>query len=303
MVRGRARLAAVAAISGLAGLLAGCVAPDGIDRDLTGGWGPMPEPVGWLPAAAACHPEGYQPTSPLSAYQPGDCELLHATETGHVGEFTGDAADRVTPPPEGSPEWREAYAGCDDGTAEFLGGDFRNGMLWLGVSVPSAAAWEGGARWFRCELVGYDVHAGTFQDRQGSLAGALAGDSELRLGCHRSGDADDEGFLAEMQPVPCDQPHNAEYVGVWRAPNVPYLAPDDGDSEGRVHRGCREQVAGYVDVPVDGNLVFRTGTIATWMSEQDWENGDRGFRCYLWLDGVELDGSLRGAGTDGLPVR
>ena len=43
-------------------------------------------------------------------------------------------------------------------------------------------------------------------------------------------------------------------------------------------------------------------SIADWMDEEDWNNGDHGFRCYLWLNGEEITESLQGAGTDAMPV-
>ena len=287
---------------GLISVAAGCGRPAGIDGDLTGGWRPMPEPVGWVPAAGTCHPGEYHVTGLMMEYQPVDCQLWHATETAHVGEFTGEAADRVTPPPEGSREWREAYAVCDQAAADYLGEDFRHGMLWLGVTVPSVAAWEGGARWFRCELEPFDPHAGTFEERLGSLAGALEDEADLRLSCYQAVTSEDDADVEEMRPRGCDEPHNSEFVGVWRGPDVPYPDRAGEDSARLVHDGCLERVAEYADVPVDGNLEFRTGTIGFWMSEEEWDNGDRGLRCYLWLD-RELTESLQGAGTDGLPVR
>lgn len=308
-MRGQARRTAAVA-AGLAGLLlaglglAGCAPPDGVDGDLTGGWAALPGPTPFVPEAG-CHPVGHRETSSLAGYRPVECADSHVAETFHVGEFTGDAADRVTPPPDGSPERRAAYRECDEAATGFLGADFRHGRLWLGVATPSSRAWEGGARWFRCELV--ELHGPQDwpgRNRRGSLAGALADESDLALGCYQAvepeGGADGD---IRLRPRECDEPHNAEFAGVWRAPDIPYPPADDEEAAVRVFRGCRERVAEYADVPDDGNLVFRTGTVATWMSEAEWNNGDRGFRCYLYLEGAELTESLEGAGTAGLPVR
>jgi hypothetical protein len=69
-----------------------------------------------------------------------------------------------------------------------------------------------------------------------------------------------------------------------------------------VHRACRELVAEYAGVPVDGDLPFRTGTYVDPIFDEDWDNGDRGFRCHLWLEDAELTESLKDAGPDALPV-
>ncbi|QSB15050.1 septum formation family protein [Natronosporangium hydrolyticum] len=299
-MRGRKTAAAVVGTGVMGLLLTGCSLPDGIDGDLTSSWSELAEPVGFVPDAAVCHDAEYDERGSLADYQPVDCADPHLTETVYVGEFTDSAGERTNPPSAGSSDWRSAYRSCDDGAADYLGADFRYARLWLGVTVPTEEAWAGGARWFRCEVASLEDRDRT---RSGSLAGALSGDSELRLGCFEVGLGDDDQSIESMDPVPCDEPHHAEFVGVWEAPDVPYLDGREGDSAEQVHRGCREQVAEYVDVPVDGDLQFRTGTIADWMEEEDWDNGDRKFRCYLWLNGEELEDSLADGGDSALPVR
>lgn len=301
----RGRVPGLAAgIVGLAGplLVAGCATPEGIDRDLTGDWRPMPSAVGWVPEVGACHQGDYQTASSLIGYQPVDCQSGHLTETVHVGEFTQEAAERVTPPPDGAAEWRTAYQECDEAAADYLGTDFRHGHLWMGVTVPSVAGWEGGARWFRCEVLEIDVDTNELQTRVESLAGVLAGESDLLLRCFEA-ETPDPDQVDRLIPTGCGEPHDAEFVGTWVAPDVPYLDQEDEDSHEQVHRGCLEEVAGYVDVPVDGNLQFRSGTITFGMREEEWDRGDRAFRCFLWLDDEDLTRSLKGTGTDGLPIR
>lgn len=305
---GRVWRAAALGVTGLATaiLLAGCTLPDGIDGDFTDGWAGFPQPVGFVPAAGACHAGGYQETTTLADYQPVPCTEPHRIETVYVGEFTEAAADLPAPPPTGSAEWQEAFLRCDEAAAEYLGADFRSGLLWLGVSVPSAAAWEGGARWFRCDAHETEEVGGSgARDRSESLAGALADGSELALGCFDvEVDPEDDTRITAMNPIGCDQAHHAEFVGIWFAPDGPYV-PIDGDDEDTdpVHAACLELVAEYVDVPVDGDLDTRSGTIATWIDEADWENGDRGYRCYLYLDEGGVTDSLEGAGPEGLPIQ
>lgn len=275
--------------------------PDGVDGDLVDAWGGFAEPVGFTPDPAVCHQDSYQQVGARIDYSPVDCEQPHLTQTGFVGEFTDEDADSDEAPEPGSASLRRAYRECEGEIADYLGADFRFGRLWLGVTAPSQAGWDGGARWFRCELVEVESIYGAPVERQGSLAGALEGDSDLRLRCF-SADVNDDGQVEGMAAVGCADTHDAEFVGVWRAPSGDYLDPSDSDAETTVYEGCREQVAEYVDVPVDGSLQNRTGAIADWMSEDDWRAGDRSFRCYLWLPERELTESLAGAGEDALPV-
>lgn len=302
MRRTGTRLAAGAALLPL--LLAACGGgpPDGVDGDLTGDWGAFGQPVAFTPTAQVCHEEPYLPTVPAPDYQPVGCEEPHLTETVHVGVFSGKDTELEKPPPHSSSAVRRAYRECDQQVEEFLGANFRSARLWLGVAIPSKAGWQGGARWFRCDLVEVASLYGEPVERNASLAGALAeGSGGLGLRCFRA--KTNDGEIEEMSPIGCKKVHQVEFVGVWRAPDGPYPDYADDSAEERVYDGCREVIAGYVDVPVDGNLVFRTGAIAHWMSEQDWQMGDRSFRCYLWLPGRDIKKSLAGAGTDALPVR
>lgn len=311
-MRGRSQATTVSAARRAAGLLlaapllllAGCTLPAGVDGDLTAGWESLPEPAGFVPEVGVCHEDEHQETGVLADYRPVDCDQPHLAETVHVGEFSGDHAEREAPPSPGSGVWRSAFRDCDEGATEYLGADFRNARLWLGVTVPSGEAWQGGARWFRCDVVALDERLWTERTRSDSLAGALADEgSELRLRCFEVEVDEGESSIDRMEPASCDQLHHAQFVGLWEAPDGSYLDGADADSAEQVHRGCREQVAAYADLPVDDDLQFRTGTIADWMEEEDWDNGDRKFRCYLWLNGDEIEGSLAGAGASELPVQ
>lgn len=302
----RVRVAVLAAGGVATGLvLAGCSLPDGVDGKLTDSWAAMAEPVGFVPAVGTCHLTEYQESGTLAEYEPVSCDEPHVTEVVHVGEFTDTGGDRVTPPAAGSEEWRSAFGECEEGASEYLGADFRYARLWLGVVLPSTQAWEGGSRWFRCDVVEFEDRIEFDRTRSGTLAGALGDDSAgLRLGCFEVVLTDDDEGIRRMDPVDCEAEHHAEFVGIWRAPaDGGYLDGDAQESVDEVHAGCREVVAEYVDLPVDDDLAFRTGTIADWMDEADWDNGDHGFRCYLWLNGEDIEGSLRDAGTDGMPVR
>jgi hypothetical protein len=284
-------------------LLAACGAPSGgVDGDLAGGWDSFGMPVAFTPAAQVCHQEPYLPTVPAPDYRPVSCDRPHLSETVYVGTFSGKTTERKKPPELGSVALRRAYRECEQRAGEYLGANFRHGRLWLGVATPSAAGWRGGARWFRCDLLEVASLLGEPVERDAPLAGALAkGSGGLGLKCFRT--KTNDGDIEEMSPIGCKKVHQVEFVGVWRAPDGPYPGYEDDSAEATVYDGCREKIAEYVDVPVDGDLTFRTGAIALWMSKQDWRMGDRAFRCLLWLPGRDIKKSLAGAGTDALPVR
>jgi hypothetical protein len=295
---------AVAVVCGFAAVLvAGCGNPGGVDGSITDDWVAVSEPKSFVPEAGACHEATYAVSGSLSTYAPVDCTEPHRGETIYVGTFSGAATTRRTPPPKGSVQLRPAYAECDEQARTYLGEDFRHGRLWLGVVVPSASGWDGGARWFRCDL--YEVtnveEFGEPVTRQASLKGELTGDSPLALGCYQV-TADASGSIDSMKTIACTTAHNSEFVGVYAAPAAAGYPKSDADWQ-RMHTGCRGAVASYVKVPNDAELKFRTGTVAVPNLEDDWKAGNHGVRCYLYLKDAKFTKSLEGAGSKALPVR
>ena len=298
MARRSLKLMAVGALGAL--LVAGC-APPGIDGDLVNNWAAMPQPERWSPPEGDCHGDSFRGLNRiLAGYAPMDCEEFHAWETYHVGTFTGEDADRVTPPPARSPEQARAYQECSDHADEFLGGKWRDGRVEIRVIYPPENGWSGGARWFRCDISEIEGMTGGENDRdknrKGSLSGSLAGQAApLARGCYRA-EGKNDGV-----PVSCDKPHHYEYVGTWIVPqSLGYNQLAERDYA-RPHRECRSLVAKHVGVPDDANLIYRTGTYMIIPHKESWDSGDRGVNCMLWLD-RRLTGSLKGAGTKGLPI-
>jgi hypothetical protein len=292
-----------AALAGVLVVLpAGCSERVDVDGRIADDWRPIGEAEPFVPLAGACMSTGYTEVASLSSYNPVDCAEAHYTETVYVGLFPEAAAQAASPPAAGSPAMRAAYAECDKKARAYLGDDWRTARLWLGVTRPSPSAWTGGGRWYRCELVEV-APVGTFdevQQRRGSLKGALTAASRLRLGCYtvRKGTG---GGIGTMTPVGCATAHQAEFVGVYSAPDVAYPKADARESV--FLDGCRAALATFVKVPYDSEIKFRSGVIWVPAKEAEWQGGDRGIRCYLWMDDRDLRRSMRDAGPSGLPVQ
>lgn len=265
--------------------------PAGADGDLTNQWPALPAAQSWRPEEAKCA-DGFRDVSYRSSYKPVECDQSHTYETVAVADFTGEAASRTTVPSEGSPDMRAAWADCDKRVNDFLGGDWRTGALWFGVSVPSPAGWDGGARWYRCELTALDGQYGDPVSRTASLKGEFAKASTLKFGCYQYG--------SSLVPTACNKSHNAEFVGVWNAGGTAFSSLSGMKT--RIAKECRTLVAKFVKVPNDSNISYRTGVVWNWPSKSDWEAGDHGVRCHLWLDKKKLTKSLRNGGTKVLPT-
>ncbi|MET8234554.1 septum formation family protein [Micromonospora sp. NPDC005298] len=291
-------LTAVAGGAAVALALAGCGAPAGVDRNLTDDW---PAPVAaqqFVPAADVCHHSSQQ-VGFLTGYNPMACAESHRVETMFVGTLTGKGAERGTPPTPGSEGMRAAQAGCDKEVSRAVGADWRSGRLGLTVVLPSAAAWTGGARWYRCDVTEIASIDDTAVDlRTGSLRGSLTGAAPLAYRCFNPKLVKDD--IDEMVAVPCTTKHHAEFVGIWQAPDISYA--EFTRTTKRTHRACQTMTAKFAKVPDNSQLDFRAGTIYYQPYEQEWKNGNRGVQCFLWISDRDLTRSLRNAGTKGLPV-
>jgi hypothetical protein len=279
-------------------VLSGCARPGGVDGKLTDDWAAISEPVSFTPAVGACHPR-FVDVGYLSSYQPVDCGQKHDAETLYVGTFTGADAERDTTPPDGSPGMRAAHAQCNQKVNALVGGDWRTGRLTLALVPPSDFAWSGGARWFRCDVGEIDsLDNEDVVARTGSLKGVLTGSASLAYGCFVPKLLKDD--IDEMQPVPCTTKHTSEFAGIWNAPDITYEALKADES--RIEKGCRGVIATFAKVPNDGELKYRSGWIVYYPGAGDWTAGNRGLKCFLWLDSRSLTRSMKGAGPKALPV-
>jgi hypothetical protein len=275
-----------------------CANPPGTDGNLVNEWPSMAAPEGWTPKADTCHKE-FAVTSYRRAYTPVSCTTEHRYETVHLGEFTGDAAKLPAPPTNvGNTEMAAAYKDCDAKATAFVGGEWRTGRLWVGVSVPSPGAWEGGARWYRCEIsVKEDPYLPGPTSWSKSLKGEFSGASELKYGCYDIPKDEKAAWVS----VGCTANHNAEFVGVLAVNNA-WAELTTEAVAATIHGKCRSLIAGYVGVPDNGDMKYRTGTYYRYPAEAEWNEGDRMIRCHLWLSGKTLKRSLKGTGSGGLPI-
>ncbi|MBB4961688.1 septum formation family protein [Micromonospora polyrhachis] len=298
-MRRRLTLGALGVVTALT--LTGCGSnPAGVDGNLTDDWAAIGEPTVFVPQPGTCHPTVTRVEGTVHSYHVVDCAQLHSAETTHVGTFVGEDAERVTPPPSGSPSRHTAWRECDSRTTERLGGEWRAARLNLSLVLPSPQAWTGGARWFRCEVSEtYKLDTDLIPvPRTGSLKGILGKKSDLQHGCFNPKLAGD--IIQEMVKVPCTTPHHSEFVGIYTAPDTSFEMLNQNSE--LLHAGCRSVVASYVQVPDDRRLIYRTGTITYPPTRISWDSGNRGVRCFLWLEKRTVTRTLKGTGSNGLPV-
>ncbi len=262
---------------------------------ITDEWPQMPALQAFAPKAEACHAM-VAASVDSKTYRPIDCTGKHLVQTLHVGTLTGEAAALAAPPELSSAAAGPAYAECDRGVKARLGGkDWRDYRLDLVVYLPTAKAWEGGARWVRCDAaVPRDLARSSHDDLvelQGPLSPAVL--ETLVLGCFAYKSAPN----ASLTGVACTQPHNAEYVGSDTMPAGTKYPESEADWD-KLHEKCFARAAAFVGV---ARSALTTG-VSSWVEEEErWNGGDRSIRCYLWLDDETMSASAKNSRGLGLP--
>jgi hypothetical protein len=295
-------LGVVAVAAGAMLALTGCGKPAGTDGNLTNGWAMMPAAKIIVPTAPACYQTSEDDLTAVTKWpDPISCTTAHNVELIATGQFGGAGGSGANPPASGSPDRATAYADCATKAKTYLGDDWRTGRLDLTLDVPSAQQWDAGARWYRCDVQEYkDLQDYTVVSRSTSVKDGLAPNGPLRLGCMSITQAPGSADIDTILPIACSATHNGEFAGVWDAPAGDYPADADARKNANL-QGCRAVVGTYANIPNDANFTYRTGQVATPFNKASWELGNRGVRCYIWLN-KNVTTSLKGAGQNGLPI-
>lgn len=264
-------------------LLVLCILAATACGSLAGGGGPDADPDAdpaqvdsvEAPELGACRlltPADVQ--QPFDATRTVPCGEEHTAETFAVGPLPADLADAAY---DDRRLGDFAYDTCGRAFTGFLGGDesavLRSVLSWAWFR-PSPQAWEDGARWYRCDVVGgadgSEAYAALPTTARGLLRGRRPADrwSVCAVG----------PVVAGSQKVPCSQPHD------WRAVTTVKLgAPADaypGDRlvEVRTRDFCSDSVGAYLGYPLDFDFGY------TWFGAGEWEAGNRRSICWARTD-------------------
>jgi hypothetical protein len=268
--------------------------PYGIDGTLTDEWAPPPEPQPFRPADSGCF-DDVRLNVALVNYAPFDCATRHVAEAFFVGDLTGTAAGKNAN--KTGSAMSSAAAECGRRAVGFFGAEHRTGQLRVQPVLPGTAGWQSGARWFRCDAIQADLNTDAMVSRTGSLRGALKGAAPLALRCFRP--AVKGTNVGTMTAVDCRKSHDAEFAGLWTAPDMKF---EDLGDDTRMAKGCRSTIADWAGIPDNGEVRYRYGYLAFAPTRPEWDNGVRSVRCFLWIEGRAMKGSYRNAGNGKLPI-
>lgn len=168
------------------------------------------------------------------------------------------------------------YQICTHEFIDFTGADeslsMRTILSWAWFS-PSRSAWNAGARWYRCDVVGGGDHVRRFVDLPRTAKGLLLGRPDDDWMVCAQGAA-----VNGSVKVPCSQKHD------WRAVTTIVLGkqsdPYPGDSvvQARTRDYCSKSVGAWLDYPVDYDFGY------SWFHETQWDAGNRRSVCWARTD-------------------
>ena len=202
-----------------------------------------------------------------------DCAKPHTSETYAVGQLPGtfDDADYDD---DALGAW--AYRTCSKAFMDFLGADeslvMRTVVSWAWFR-PSQAAWDAGARWYRCDVVGGGEQSKEYVDLPRTAKGLLLGRPDDRWMVCADGPT-----VAGSVKVPCADPHQ------WRAVTTISLGekgdgyPGDRVVEVTTRDYCSKSVGAWLNYPVDYDFGY------TWFHQAEWDAGNRRSVCWAKTD-------------------
>lgn len=246
-------------------LLAGCgEQPQGVDVD------PDQVDATDAPTNGACRnltPDDLGNTGNASRVVP--CSEPHTAETFHVQLLPDQYSEA-----DYNARSLSSYAGrtCTTAFGRFLGTDestsMRTVVTWAWFR-PSEKAWNDGARWFRCDVVGGSVDSPQLVRLPVTAAGLLAdGPDDEWMACV------DAPSVTQSPRISCEEPH------VWRAVTTIKLGDEDTQYLGdeavlrRTKDFCSGSVSAWLGYPPDFDFGY------TWFGSAAWQAGNRRSVCW-----------------------
>ena len=222
------------------------------------------------PALGACRvltPQ--QVAKPANTTKPVECAEKHTAETFAVGDLPDEFEDADYDDPQLG-AW--AYRTCTKGFKEFLGADeslvMRTVVSWAWFRPPKAA-WDDGARWYRCDVIGGGEQSREYSQLPDTAKGLLLGrPKDAWLVC-----ADGDTVSGSVK-VPCTERHNWRAVTTISLGDAKDKYPGDRLAEVTTRDFCSKSVGAWLNYPVDYDFGY------TWFHKAEWNAGNRRSVCW-----------------------
>lgn len=258
------------AVTALAALLAGAVLTACGSEEQGGNTDPDQVDSLEVPPNSVCRnltPEDV--AMPANATRTVSCSEEHTAETYATGDLP-EEYDEATY--DDADLGRYAYQTCSKAFAKFVGADeslvLRTNLSWAWFR-PSEKAWDKGARWYRCDVVGGSSGSTSYRALPETAAGMLSGrPPDAWLSCARG------VSVAEGEKVPCSQKHDWRAVTTVKLGKPEDTYPGDRVMESRTRSFCATSVKAWLNYPSE----FEYGY--TFFHQAEWDAGIRRSVCW-----------------------
>jgi hypothetical protein len=165
-----------------------------------------------------------------------------------------------------------AYRTCTQQFMDFTGADeslaMRTILGWAWFR-PSPSAWQDGARWYRCDVVGGGDHSTKLVDLPKSAKGVLLGiPSDKWMSCVNG------PSVTDAVRVPCTDKHNWRAVTTIVVGQPKQKYPGDRLVEVQTRDYCSDSVGAWLNYPIDYKYAY------TWFHKNEWLAGNRRSICW-----------------------
>jgi hypothetical protein len=231
--------------------------------------------------------------APTTAPDVGDCRMLSPDDVGRSSNDTAPVsceaphtaqtyAVQSLPHQFDHASYDDAavaafsYRTCAAEFIDFTGADeslaMRTILSWVWFR-PSTAAWDSGARWFRCDVIGGGDQARSYVELPATTKGLLLGrPKDAWMVCAQG------ATVSGSVKVPCSDKHD------WRAVTTIVLGesstsyPGDQAVQARTRDFCSKSVGAWLDYPVDYDFGY------SWFHRAEWDAGNRRSVCWARTD-------------------
>jgi hypothetical protein len=207
---------------------------------------------------------------PNNATKTVACEEPHTAETFAVGDLPPELKDADYDDDELG---AFAYKTCSSKFEKFLGADestvMRTIVSWAWFR-PSEKAWDKGARWYRCDIVGGGDQSKSFVELPTTSAGLLSVQptDDAWMVCVN-------GASVQAAPkIPCTEQHNWRAVTTIKVGNPDDPYPGDRLVEVTTRDYCSDSVGAWLGYPPEYDFGY------TWFHEGEWKAGNRRSVCW-----------------------
>jgi hypothetical protein len=233
---------------------------------------PRAEPSA-APRVAACYrldPE--DTTRPSNAAAGVPCSSTHTAQTFAVGTLPQSTGAGYRDAGHG----RFVYPRCQRSFERFLGLDastaLRVQLSWAWFR-PSERAWERGARWYRCDVVGGPADASAYAALPPSARGLFrARPPEQWLTCAQG------ATVPRARKVACTEPHDWRAVTTIKLGRPEDRYPGERVVQVRTRDFCSDSVGAWLGYPADFDFGY------TWFHRAEWDAGNRRSVCWARTD-------------------